>query len=73
MSDLEKRYVEKFGMLKMPPILQTVSYDDDIYQTLFKKALDRGSPITEEDFKGIPDYDMSSSSKRFSDFSKKAH
>ena len=40
-------YIEKFG--ELPPLVATKHYEDDFYQELYKKALERGNRMTGED------------------------
>lgn len=45
-EEVIRTYLEKFG--KLPPNDAVISYDDELYQELMKKALETGKEITPE-------------------------
>lgn len=47
MTELANEYGMMFG--EIPPILFMLNYDHPLYEALIKKAIMRGSPITEEE------------------------
>ena len=57
-NDIAKKYLDMFG--EMPFLLTTQSYEDEDYQVLMLIAINRGSPLTEEEIAEYfqNDYDL---------------
>ena len=47
MNQIIKEYFDEFG--EFPPLIMTTTYEDEIYQKLMKKAIERGERITDDE------------------------
>ena len=46
-------YIEKFG--ERPPLLMTMTYDDEAYIEAMNKAIERGVPLDDDEIDAIAD------------------
>lgn len=70
MNEQLKEYFETFG--EFPFLLTTQSYDDEDYKILMIQAVNRGTPLTEEEIANYfkNDYDIVDD-KKFNNFGRK--
>lgn len=64
-------YIKEFG--ELPPQDEVISYYDELYQNLFKEALEKGEKITAEKLESVIDlnkYDLVQDVKKFKNFKK---
>ena len=47
MNQIIKEYFDEFG--EFPPLIMTTTYEDEIYQKLMKKAIERVERITDDE------------------------